>query len=169
MSDNSLVRQLANRTQSFHRNTGITQTQMARAVGMSAGNYSDFLSGKKGIGAEATALLLKYTAMTQRQAVAAFSKPVFSAKILNLQEMGQPLRFDNSGSSWVPSENSTNDPARSGTDITSTPRARTQQVADLTAVFQALDYVTRKNVIDAFIEAHAASNTLPTKQQFRKR
>jgi transcriptional regulator with XRE-family HTH domain len=167
MPDNSLVRQLANRCTLFHRNTGITQTQLARAVGMSAGNYSDFLSGKKGIGAEATALLLRYTGMSQRQVVAAFSKPVFSAKILNLQEKGQPLRFDNSG--WVPSENSTDDPARSGTDITSTPRARTQQVADLTAVFQGLDYVTRKNVIDAFIEAHAASNTLPTKQQFRKR
>jgi transcriptional regulator with XRE-family HTH domain len=167
MSDNSLIRQLANRCSLFHHNTGITQTQLARAVGMSAGNYSDFLSGKKGIGAEATALLLKYTAMTQRQAVATFSKPVFSAKILNLQEKGQPLHFDNSG--WVPSENSTDDPARSGTNITSTPRAKTQQVADLTAVFQALDYVTRKNVIDAFIVAHAASNTLPTKQQFRKR
>jgi transcriptional regulator with XRE-family HTH domain len=109
MSDNSLVRQLANRCSLFHRTTGITQTQLARAVGMAAGNYSDFLSGKKGIGAEATALLLRYTGMSQRQAVAAFSKPVFSAKILNLQEKGQPLHFDIS--SWVPSENSTDDPA----------------------------------------------------------
>jgi hypothetical protein len=166
MPDNSLVRQLANRCSLFHRNTGITQTQLARAVGMSAGNYSDFLAHKKGIGAEATALLLKYTAMTQRQAVATFSKPVFSAKILNLQEKGQPLRFNNPG--WVPSENSTNDPARSSADITATPRAVTQQVADLTAVFQALDYVTRKNVIDSFIAAHAASNTMPTKQQFSR-
>jgi hypothetical protein len=134
---------------------------------MSAGNYSDFLAGKKGIGSEATALLLKYTAMSQRQAVATFSKPVFSAKILNLQERGQPLRFDNGG--WLPREGGTDDPARSDTDITSSPRAKTQQVADLTAVFQALDYVTRKNVIDAFIEAHNASNTLPTVQKFNRR
>jgi hypothetical protein len=69
---------------------------------------------------------------------------------------------------WVSREGGTDDPINS-TKITTTPRAITQQVADLTAVFQALDYVTRKNVIDAFIVAHAASNTLPTKQQFRRR
>jgi transcriptional regulator with XRE-family HTH domain len=168
MPDNApLLRQLANRAKLFHSNTGITQTQMARAIGVDGSNYSSFLAGRTGINSEAVCRLLKYTSLTQRQAIATFSKPTFSAKILSLQEKGQPLRFDNSG--WVPSENSTDDPARSGTDITSTPRARTQQVADLTAVFQGLDYVTRKNVIDAFIVAHAASNTLPTKQQFSKR
>lgn len=91
--------------------------------------------------------------MSPREAVAAFSKPVFSASIINLQENGQRLRFDNSG--WLAQEgNSAADPSRSGTDITTTPRARTDQVADLTSVFQDLDYVTRKTVIDAFIAAH---------------
>jgi transcriptional regulator with XRE-family HTH domain len=134
MADNSsLLRQLANRAKLFHSNTGITQTQMARAIGVDGSNYSSFLAGRTGINSEAVCRLLKYTSLTQRQAIATFSKPVFSAKILNIQEKGQPLRFDSS--CWVPSENSTDDPSRSGTDITSTPRARTQQVADLTAVF----------------------------------
>jgi transcriptional regulator with XRE-family HTH domain len=166
-ANSALLTQIANRAKSWHADSGISQSKLARAIGIAESNYSSFLAGRTGIGSEATYLLLKYTAMNPQQAVATFSKPVFSAKILNLQEKGQPLRFDNN-SSWVPSENSTNDPARSGTDITSTPRARTQQVADLTAVFQALDYVTRKNVIDAFIQAHAASNTMPTKQQFSR-
>jgi hypothetical protein len=48
---------------------------------MSDGNYSAFLAGRKGIGSEATCLLLKYTALSPRQAVGAFSKPVFSASM----------------------------------------------------------------------------------------
>ncbi len=71
----SLIRQLANRTQSFHRNADSYGTRR-RNVGW---QLLRLLAGKKGIGAEATALLLMYTSMTQRQAVAAFSKPVFSA------------------------------------------------------------------------------------------
>jgi transcriptional regulator with XRE-family HTH domain len=168
MADNaSLLRQLANRAKRFHSQTGITQSKMARALGMTDGNYSGFLSGRKGIGSEATCFLLKYTAMSPSQAVAAFSKPVFSASIMSLQENGKKLHFSNDG--WIPNENSTDDPARSGTDITSTPRARTQQVADLTAVFQDLDYVTRKNVIDSFIAAHSVSNTIPTTQKFKRK
>jgi hypothetical protein len=75
--DVSLLRQLANRAKLFHQNTGITQTQMAKAIGMNSGNYSAFLAGKTGISAESTCLLLKYASLTQRQAIATFSKPVF--------------------------------------------------------------------------------------------
>src|SRR6202011_2325923 len=100
MPDSSLLRQLANRAKLFHSNTGITQTQMAKAIGVNAANYSSFLSGRTGIGSEAVCRLLEYTAMTQRQAVAAFSKPVFSASVLHLQERGRKLHFDNSG--WKP-------------------------------------------------------------------
>jgi hypothetical protein len=86
MPENSnLLKQLANRCKLFHSQTGISQTQVAKAVGMSDDNYSAFLSGRKGIGSEATCLLLKYTALSPQQAVAAFSKPVFSASVLHLK------------------------------------------------------------------------------------
>jgi len=108
MSETSLLKQLANRCRSFHSQIGITQTQMSKAVGMSDGNYSAFLAGNKGIGSEATCLLLKYTALSPQKAIATFSKPIFSAKILNLQENGRKLRFDNGG--WTPKEGGADDP-----------------------------------------------------------
>jgi hypothetical protein len=109
MSDNSaLIRQLANRCRVFHSDTGITQTQMAKAVGMTDRNYSTFLSGNKGIGSDTTCLSLKYTAMSPRQAIAVFSKPVFSASILNLQEKDRRLKFTNPGR--VATEGATDDP-----------------------------------------------------------
>jgi transcriptional regulator with XRE-family HTH domain len=80
MPDNApLLRQLANRATLFHSNTGITQNQMAKAIGMNAANYSSFLAGRTGISAESTCLLLKYANLTRRQAIATFSKPVFSS------------------------------------------------------------------------------------------
>jgi hypothetical protein len=74
---------------------------MAKAIGMESGNYSAFLAGKKGLGAESTCLLLKFIAMPKREAIAQFSKPVPTSKILNLQERGKSrMRLDNSG--WTP-------------------------------------------------------------------
>lgn len=103
MTDNSLLQQLANRAKAFHSNTGISQVQMAHAIGMADGNYSAFLSGRKGIGAEATCLLLKFTAMSKREAVAKFSKPAPTAKIMLLQEQGRRMTFDGKDDgSWVP-------------------------------------------------------------------
>jgi hypothetical protein len=152
MPDNSpLIRQLASRAQSFHRNTGITQNQMAKAVGMSDGNYSAFLAGRKGIGSEATCLLLKYTALSPRQAVAAFSKPVFSASVLHLQERGKHLRFNNPG--WVPQEGSTQDP-HGTTPITGTSDAQREAVENLLSVLAELDELTRQAVVGSIQKAY---------------
>jgi len=141
---------------------------MAKAVGMEPSNYNAFLQGRKGLGAEATCLLLKFTAMTKGQAITAFSKPVLAGQILQLQERGKALTLDNSG--WIAQEgNAAADPNNSGSDITSTPKAITKQVADLVSVFQQLDYVTRKSVIDSFVKAPAAANTLPTSQRFNRK
>ena len=76
---------------------------------MSDGNYSAFLASRKGIGSEATCLLLKYTAMSQWQAVAAFSKPVFPASVVHLQEKGRKMHFANPGR--VAREGATDDPS----------------------------------------------------------
>jgi hypothetical protein len=98
-------------------NSGISPSKMPRAIGMAESNYSAFLAGKTGIGSEATCLLLKYTAMNSRQAIATFSKPVFSASVLHLQKQGKHLRFNNPG--WVAREGGTDDP-NGTTSITGT-------------------------------------------------
>src|SRR6202011_1084812 len=129
MPDNApLLRQLANRAKLFHSNTGITQTQMARAIGVNAANYSSFLSGRTGIGSEAVCRLLEFTAMTQRQAVAAFSKPVFSASVVHLQERGRKLHFSNPGR--VAREGASDDPNGTGS-ITGTSDAQREAVENL--------------------------------------
>jgi hypothetical protein len=167
MPDNSnLLKQLANRCKSFHSQTGITQTQMSKAVGMSDGNYSAFLAGRKGIGSEATCLLLKYTALSPRQAVAAFSKPVFSASVLHLQERGRKLHFDNNG--WKPGLGG--DP-NDTTDITNTPDVRREAVENLLAVLAVLDELTRQAVVGSIQKAYPNPNgtTAPNGQRFSRK
>jgi hypothetical protein len=125
---------------------------MERAIGVAESNYSFFLAGRTGIGSEATALLLKYTAMTQRQAVAAFSKPVFSAKVLSLQENGKKLHFDNNG--WKPEVgNSAIDPVNS-TDITGTRDIQREAVNNLLAVLAELDEMARVAVLGSIAKAY---------------
>ena len=46
--------------------------------------------------------------MSPRQAIAVFSKPVFTASILNLREKGRDLKFTNPGR--VATEGATDDP-----------------------------------------------------------
>jgi hypothetical protein len=152
MADNSpFLSQLASRARLLHSETNISQSQMAAAIGMRDGNYS---------------LLLKYTNTPRQQAVATFSKPTRSSRIMELQENGKALRFDNSG--WVPREGGTDDP-NGTTDITSTTDAITSQLAGLVSVFKGLDYVTRKNVLDSFKKAHAAANSIPTTQKVHRK
>jgi hypothetical protein len=99
-----LLKQLANRAQSFHRNTGITQSQIAKALGMADGNYSAFLAGKRGIGSEATCLLLQFTNMPVQRAIAKFNKLGLTSKITQFQQQGRAMRFDSNDDdgAWVP-------------------------------------------------------------------
>jgi hypothetical protein len=94
------------------------------------------------------------------------NKPVRSSRILELQERGEPMTFDNSG--WTPREGGTDDPVNS-TDIASTGRASTATVADPVSAFQTLDYLTRQSVFDSFVRAHAVANTIPTDQTFSRK
>jgi transcriptional regulator with XRE-family HTH domain len=158
MLDNQpLLIQLANRCRKWHDQTGITQSQMAEAIGMADSNYSAFLSGRKGIGSESTCLLLQLTALPRRQAVARFSKAMRSSRIMELQEKGQAMYFDDPG--WLPREGTSGDPLGS-TDITSIRKAGTAtSIADLVAVLGQLDNVTRKTVIDAIVRAYPNPNS----------
>ncbi len=141
---------------------------MAKAIGMADGNYSNFLAGKRGIGSESTCLLLKYTAMSPRQAVAAFSKAVLSASILQLQENGSVLKFDNNG--WVAKEGSTLDP-NGTTSITSTSDAQREAVNNLLAVLPELDELTRQAVVGSIAKAYPnhLGTTPPNGQRFNRR
>jgi transcriptional regulator with XRE-family HTH domain len=157
MSNNSpLLNQLANRAKAWHAVSGISQSKMARAIGVAESNYSSFLSGRTGFGSEATCLLLKYTAMSPRQAVTAFNKPLFSASIISLQENGRKLHFANNG--WKPEVgNSAADPVNS-TDITGTSDVQREAVNNLLAVLAALDELTRQAVVGSIQKAYPNPN-----------
>src|ERR1700722_6200659 len=109
---------------------------------MEKGDYAGFLKGGRGISAGGTWTLLEYIKLPKRQAIAKLNKPVRSSRILELQERGEPMTFDNSG--WTPRKGGTDDPINS-TDIASTGRASTATVADPVSAFQTLDYLTRRS------------------------
>jgi hypothetical protein len=125
MPDNSLLQQLASRAKTFHSNTGIPQTQMAKAIGMEASNYNSFLQGKKGLGAEATCLLLKVIAMSKGEAIAKFSKPAPTSKILHFQQndISKMRLAINDG--FVPGQSGIDPYDPTGNGIDSTPDADT--------------------------------------------
>ena len=123
MSNSPLLIQLAKRASRFHESTGISQSMMASAIKMSEGNYSSFLRGNRGIGAESTCLLLKYVNLPKQQAVAKFTQSPITSQIMLLQQNGERISLDRNDGAWVPGL-SGNDP--SGTSsIDDTPDADT--------------------------------------------
>jgi hypothetical protein len=165
----SLQTQLLARVHTFQETfPNITQADIARHCGIGEANFSAAIAGRRGLSANSVLQLHRLLSLPKNEVVAKFSTPVRTSKIVSFQSVGRSMHFDNSG--WTAQEgNSAADPVNSGDDITNTPRAVTQQVADLVSVFQDLDYVTRKAVIDSFIQAHASANTVPTSQKFDRR
>jgi hypothetical protein len=140
---------------------------MASAIKMSDGNYSAFLAGRRGIGAETTCLLLKFIAMRKPEAVATFTKPAPTSRIMLLQEQGRKMRLDvNDGSGWLPREGSTDDPNDTGT-IDDTPDNETLDT------LRSLRGVHRKiiRVLNDYINAAKINqgSTAPTDQKFGRR
>lgn len=168
----SLLNQLARRAKLWHSTTGISQSLMASACGLENGNYSAFLSGKKGIGSEATCLLLKYLAMPKRDVVAKFVQAPPTSKIMLLQEQGRHMHLANDG--YVPGQSGF-DPNDTG-DITDVPDAASQNGYD-----QATEDLLRQvrgyhrkaaNLISDFInkaKANRDGSTPPTAQKFGTR
>ena len=161
----SPLKQLARKTQRWHRTTGITQAAMAHALGLAGSNYNSFLKGAKGLSAEATCKLLEILSLPANKVVAKFSKPVRS-RILQLQERGRKVRLSNDG--WVSREGGTNDPA----DTTSIANARNAvniaTVADIVAAISRLDPFTRQVAIAQIAKAfpNPSGTTAPTNQRF---
>jgi hypothetical protein len=100
MSQDSLIYQLAERAKLFHQNTNISQGLMAKAIGMTEANYSQFLRKKRGLSAESTCLSLKVINLSKQQAIAKFTQSPITSKVMLLQEKGLCMRFDNDG--WYP-------------------------------------------------------------------
>ena len=174
MPDNpSLLNQLASRCRKFHEATGIPQTAVAKALGMQSGNYNAFIQGNRGISAEATCLLLKFTSMTKQQAIAEFSVPVPTCQITNFQSLGQSMELANDG--WVSREGATaDDPNNAGGDITTTPDADThydQATADLLRQVRGLHRSAIKAINAYLNKARPNPNgtTDPTGQRFSTR
>jgi hypothetical protein len=152
---------------------------MAKAIGLENSNYSAFLSGKRGIGAESTCLLLKFIAMPKTEAIARFSsKPHPTAQILNLQERGQSkMRFDNDG--WYPGTGGSgagSDPNDTvGRSVDDTPDADTSMdVAATVATLRQVRSLHRKAIraINQYIvqsKVSDGSQTPNTGQRFSAR
>jgi transcriptional regulator with XRE-family HTH domain len=123
MSQDSLISQLAHRAKLFHQNTNISQAMMAKAIGMSEANYSQFLRKKRGLSAESTCLLLKFTNMPKQLAVAKLTQSFITSQIMLLQQNGGRISLDRNDGAWVPGLSGT-DPNDSGS-INDTPDADT--------------------------------------------
>jgi hypothetical protein len=102
MPEDSLISQLANRARLFHQNTNISQSMMAKAIGMTEANYSSFLKKKRGLSAESTCLLLKFTNMPKQQAVAKLTESTITSQIMLLQRNGKRISLDKNDGAWVP-------------------------------------------------------------------
>jgi hypothetical protein len=106
--------------------------------------------------------------MPLRQAIATFSKPVCSSRILQLQEQGKKLKFDNPG--WVSREGGIGDPVNSSS-VTSTNDAQRQAVKNLLSVLAELDELTRQAVVGSIAKAYPnpLGTTPRTAQRFSRK
>ena len=97
---------------------------MAKAVGMTEANYSQFLRKKRGLSAESTCLLLKFTNMPKQQAVAKLTQSPITSQIMLLQQNGRRISLDRNDGAWVPGLSEI-DPASGSSNIDDTPDADT--------------------------------------------
>ncbi len=146
---------------------------MAKALGMQSGNYNAFLQGNKGLSAEATCLLLKFTAMTKKEAIVKFSAPIPTCQITNFQSLGQSMELDNDG--WVSREGGRPKTLISWNgDITTTPDADThydQATVDLLRQVRGYHRIAIKAINGYLNKARPNPNgmTDPTGQRFSTR
>src|ERR1700730_6861300 len=145
----SLIRQLANRTKSFHSLTGISQATLAKAIQVKETNYSAFLAGKRGLSASSVCLLLKFINMPAPEVLATFSKNTLSSKIMKLQESGR-LKFDSSVA-WQPgSTTNGTDPNDAATPNANVPNDLIEQIICALLKLKSTD---RATVVAAIVKA----------------
>jgi transcriptional regulator with XRE-family HTH domain len=102
----TLISQLAERTATFLRHSGLTQSNLCRHLSISNSSLSQFLSGTKGLAPETVIKLCQVLSLSHDEIATKFSRPVRSTKILNLQGSvgglpARPMQLDvNEG--WYP-------------------------------------------------------------------
>jgi transcriptional regulator with XRE-family HTH domain len=119
MAQQTLISQLAQRTATFLRHSGLTQSNLCRQLSISNSSLSQFLRGTKGLAPETVIKLCQVLSLSHAEITTKFNRPVRSTQILNLQGSvgglpARPLQLDvNDTGSWVPGLSGT-DPNGSG-------------------------------------------------------
>jgi transcriptional regulator with XRE-family HTH domain len=99
----TLVKQLASRTKAFLSQNNVTQKELCRLLKLDRGNFSKFLNGQVGLGAETTLALVRLMNLSKRDLELKFSAPEKTrAAIVSLQERGRKIQLASDGGSWVP-------------------------------------------------------------------
>jgi transcriptional regulator with XRE-family HTH domain len=125
-----LLTQLSSRVRSFLAATGLSQRKLAKMIKTDEAHLANFLAGRSGLSAEKSLKLMQILNSTRSQLEAKFARKAVTSRILELQESGQPMKLDASGS-WVAKEGGDwgSDPNNS-TSIDNTPTARDLPGAD---------------------------------------
>jgi transcriptional regulator with XRE-family HTH domain len=110
-----LLTQLASRTRTFSRGSGISLNKIARLCGMEPSNFSNFINGKIGLSAAATIKLYQLLGLTKHEVEMKLGK-VPLAQIQHFQTYGKPMTLDDNDGAWVPGQ-SGQDPATSSTIV----------------------------------------------------
>ena len=117
MSQDPLLKQLAERCRKFSAGTGISLNRMAKLIGTEPTNFSAFINGRVGLSAKSTIKLMQLLNASKAQLEAKLS-----AKEIHLehyQEEGRLMTLSSDGSGWVAREgDSAADPNNRGGDIT---------------------------------------------------
>jgi predicted XRE-type DNA-binding protein len=94
----TLLNQLATRTKAFLSQNNLTQKEVCRLLKLDRGNFSKFLNGQVGLGAETTLALVRLMNLSKRDLELKFAAPDRTrAPIVNLQERGKVMRLDSAG------------------------------------------------------------------------
>lgn len=153
----TLLNQLSARTKTFLSANNLTQKELCRLLKLDRSNFSKFLAGQVGIGAETTLALVRLMNLNKRALELRFAAAEKTrAAIVNLQERGKVMRLDGSG--WV-SGISGDDPVNS-TSITDTWKEGGEpsgdDIVDVLRLIDAIHADARKAIADYVAKAQRA-------------
>jgi predicted XRE-type DNA-binding protein len=99
----TLLNQLAARVKTFLSQNNLSQKEVCRLLHLDRGNFSKFIRGEVGLGAESTLALVRLMNLSKRDLELKFSAPEKTrAAIVSLQECGRKIQLASDGGSWVP-------------------------------------------------------------------
>jgi hypothetical protein len=108
-----LLSQLASRTRTFSRGSGISLNKIARLCGMEPSNFINFINGKTGLSAKATIKLYQLLSLSKHEVEMKLGKVATTSRVEHFQSLdSKPLRLDDSDTSSItdPSSDDSDDP-----------------------------------------------------------